>query len=271
MLPKIPASSAYRQNTSRDAQGVQTFQRIFGLRVFVLLQQSIIENTHDFARLQGNLHLLFDIGVPSVHQELQAVILLFQVTQLDDLRVTGGALHVVDVELGKVAGDDPPGPLGVGQLGGVAFGLLERGQQGTVGLLDGLVQLFAQALLLNEDMSGRDKAVNETGVVQHNLIFKGDELVRFLYPVDLLEQGQPKGLAVALLIALALPIGGKLFRSGAALCICHGGIPPVAFSTGYHTKPHFSIAIYKICQAQPIIKRPSNLPIQSPARLNSDG
>lgn len=94
------------------------------------------------------------------------------------------------------------------------------------GLLDGLVQLFPQALLLNEDMGRWDKAVDEAGVIQHDLIFKGDELVRLLHPVDLLEQGQPKGLAVALLIALALPVGGKLFRGGAALCICHGLLPP---------------------------------------------
>ena len=73
-------------------------------------------------------------------------------------------------------------------------------------------------------MGGGDEAINEAGVIQHNLILKGDELVRFLHPVDLLQQGQPKGLAVALFVALALPIGGKLFRGGAALCICHGFI-----------------------------------------------
>lgn len=179
---------------------------------------------------------------------MQAVVFLFQVTQLDDLRVAGGPLHVVDVELGEITGDDPPGPLGVGQLGGVAFGLLERGQQGAVRLLDGLVQLFPQAFLFDQDVGGRDEAVDETGVIQHDLIFKGDELVRLLHPVDLLEQGQPKGLAVAFLIALALPIGGKLFRGGAALCICHGGVPPVAFFTGYHRRLHFSRAIYEIRQ-----------------------
>ena len=74
---------------------------------------------------------------------------------------------VIDVELGKVAGDDPPGSLGVGQFGGIPFGLLERGQQGAVRLLDGLVQLFAQAFLLNQDVGGGDKAVDEAGVIQH--------------------------------------------------------------------------------------------------------
>ena len=117
-----------------------------------MLQQGIIEDAHDLARLQGDLHLFFDVGVPGVHQELQAVVFFFQVAQLDDLRVASGTLHVIDIELGKVAGDDPPGPLGVGQLGGVAFDLLEWGQQGAVGLLDGLVQLFAQALLFDQDM-----------------------------------------------------------------------------------------------------------------------
>ena len=116
----------------------------------------------------------------------------------------------------------------------------------SVRLLDGLVQLFAQAFLLNQDVGGGDKAVDEAGVIQHDLIFKGDEFVRLLHPVDLLEQRKPKGLTVALLVAFTLSIGGKLFRGGAALCICHGGIPPVAFFTGYHTRPHFSRAIYKI-------------------------
>ena len=80
--------------------------------------------------------------------------------------------------------------------------------------------------MLNQDVRGRDKAVDEAGVIQHDLIFKGDELVRLLHPIDLLQQGQPKGLAVAFLVALALPIGGKLFRGATALCICHGGVLP---------------------------------------------
>ena len=212
-----------------DAQSVQAFQRVLGLRGFVLLQQGIVEDAHDLARLQGDFHLFLDIGVPGVYQELQAVVFFFQIAQLDDLRVAGGPLHVIDVELGKVAGDDPPGSLGVGQFGGIPFGLLERGQQGAVRLLDGLVQLFAQAFLLNQDVGGGDKAVDEAGVIQHDLILKGDELVRLLHPVDLLQQGQPKGLAVAFFVTLSLPVGGKLFCGGAALCICHGGIPPVAF------------------------------------------
>lgn len=72
------------------------------------------------------------VGVPCVHQKLQAIVFLLQIAQLDDLRVAGGPLHVVHMELGKVTGDDPSGTLGVGQFGGVALGLLERGQQGAV-------------------------------------------------------------------------------------------------------------------------------------------
>ena len=172
-----------------DAQGVQAFQRVLGLRVFVLLQQGVVEDAHDLARLQGDLHFFFDVGAPGVHQELQAVVFFFQVAQLDDLRVASGTLHVVDVELGEIAGDDPPGPLGVGQLGGIPLGLLERRQQGTVGLLDGLVQLFPKAFLFDQDVGGRNKAVDEAGVIQHDLILKGDKLVWLLHPVDLLEQG----------------------------------------------------------------------------------
>ena len=89
-----------------------------------------------------------------------------------------------------------------------------RKQQGTVGLLGGLVQLFAQVLLLNEDMDRRNKAVDAAGVVQHNLILKGDKLTQLLRPVDLLEQGQPESLAVALLAALALQSAANCFPAG---------------------------------------------------------
>ena len=174
-------------------------------------------------KLQRDFHFLFYVGVPSVHQELQAVVFLFQIAQLNDLWVACGPLHVVDVELGKVAGHDPAGPLGIGQFGGVAFGLLERGQQGTIRLLDGPVQIFPKTLLLNQNVSRRDKPINKAGMVKHDLIFKDDKLIRFFYTIDLLQQRKPEGLTVTFLVAFALPVGGKLFRGGAALCICHGG------------------------------------------------
>ena len=66
------------------------------------------------------------------------------------------------------------------------------------------------------------------------------------YLMEILQQRKPKDLTVTLFVPLAGPVGGKLFCGGAALCICHGGIPPVAFSIGYHTKPYFSRAIYNI-------------------------
>jgi len=197
-------------------------------RVFVLLQQGVIKNADDLARFQGDFHLLFDVGVPNIYQKLQAVVFFFQIAQLDDLQLTHGALHVVDVKLGKVAGHDSAGPLGVGQFGGIPLGLLERGEQRAVRLLDGLIQFFAQAPLFNEDMGRRDEAINKVGMIQHDLIFKRNELVRLGYTVDLLEPGQPKGLAVVLLIAFSSPVRVKLFCGGAALYIC-GGVPPIVF------------------------------------------
>ena len=62
----------------------------------------------------------------------------------------------------------------------------------------GFVQLFAQAFLLNQDEGGQNETVNEAGVVNHDLIFKGDKSVWHLYPVDLLQQRQPKGLTAPL-------------------------------------------------------------------------
>lgn len=72
-------------------------------------------------------------------------------------------------------------------------------------------------------MGRGDEAVNEAGVVQHDLVLEGDELVGFLHAVDLLEQGEPEGLAVALFVALPGPVGGKLSRGGSLLYVSHGG------------------------------------------------
>ena len=79
-------------------------------------------------------------------------------------------------------------------------------------------------------MGGGNEAINEAGVVQHHLILKDDELIRFGHSINLLQQRKPKDLTVTLFVPLAGPVGGKLFCGCMALCICHGSILPKCFS-----------------------------------------
>ena len=112
------------------------------------MEQRVVENTHDVARLQGYLHFFFYGGISRIHQELQTIVFFFQITQANHFSLAGGTFHVVHMEFRKIAGDDPPGALGIRKLGGVSLCLLKWRQQTSVRLADRLVQLFSQAFLL---------------------------------------------------------------------------------------------------------------------------
>ena len=209
-----------------DAEHIQAFQAVWIGGVLVLRQNFVVECAHQLAGLEGNFHFLFDIAVAGVHQELQAVVFLFQVLEVDDLRLAVGALHIIDVELGKVAGDHPPWMLGDRQLGDVPLGLLEGGQFGPIRLGDRLPQVFAQALLLDHDAGGRDGPVDETGMVQVHLLLKGNKLARVLYPIYIMQQAEPEGLAVAFFISAVFPDLDKALRGGLlvdGLFVWHSG------------------------------------------------
>ena len=211
-----------------DAEHIQAFQAVWISGVLVLRQNFVVECAHQLAGLEGNFHFLLDIAVAGVHQELQAIIFLFQVLEIDDLRFAVGALHVVDVELGKVAGDHPPRVLGNRQLCDVPLGLLERGQLGPVRLGDGLAQVLAQALLLDHDMGGGDGPVDEAGVVEVHLLLKGDEILRMFHPIYIAQQREPEGLTVAFFISAVFPDLGKALRGGLlvdGLFVWHGPAP----------------------------------------------
>ena len=118
--------------------------------------------------------------------------LLGQVLQPHDLRFIVGAVHVVDLELLEIADDDPAGNLVIGQIPGIAAGLLVGGQHTAVRLLVPFPQVDIPALLLNQDTGRRNVAVNKAGVIQLHREFKGDVLVRLGHVVYLLQQGNPE-------------------------------------------------------------------------------
>ncbi len=72
----------------------------------------------------------------------------------------------------KIADDYPTRALRIWQFVCITLCLFNRFQQRAVRLLDGLFQVFAYALLFNQDMGFRDISVNETGMVKMDLVFK---------------------------------------------------------------------------------------------------
>ena len=161
---------------------------------------------NDFTGRNGNLHFPLDVVVAGIHKELQAVVFFFQVGQFDNLRLALGPLHVIDKEGAEIAGDDPARVFGQGQLGDIAFGLLERRQKRAIRLTDALFHIFAQRLLLNQHTGGGNVTVDKTGVVQVDLVLKFNELFGMLHAVHIPQQRQPEGLTLAFLIAFARAI-----------------------------------------------------------------
>ena len=212
MPAKYPRVLGIQAEHQPDAQLVQAFQGFRVGRVFVLLQKRIVQQAHDLPGLHGDFHLPPGVDVFLADQEGQAVILLFQIGQQKLLGFAVGLLHVVDIEFGKVACNHPAGVLGNRQLGNVPLGLLKRREQRPVRLFDRLVQVLTQALLLDQNLGGGDISVNERGVVQVYLVFKFDEGRHVLHAEHVCQQRQPELLALALFIALVLPLLGKFLR-----------------------------------------------------------
>ena len=125
-----------------DAQDVQPVEDFRG-GVAVLGEKGVVDAADDAARLDGDFHLARDAVAGGVDQEAEAVEFVGEVGQADGLGLGVRVLHVVDVEFGEVARDDPAGALGVGQRGGVAAGLLEGRQERAVGLLDRRAEVAA--------------------------------------------------------------------------------------------------------------------------------
>lgn len=144
-----------------------------------------------------------------------------KIRQLNNFRVCAGMLHVIYPKLGKIASHNPTGTLGVGLLIGVTLGLLVRSEKSAVRLLDRLGEVFAEALLLDDDMGFRYTGVYKGGVTQLYLLFKEDKIFRLGYAVHIPKKGEPEGLCLAFLVALALSVGDKCLSCRLLLVLFH--------------------------------------------------
>ena len=208
-------------------------------RIDILLQDGVVQLAHQLARLDGDFHLLLNIGIGHIYQKLQPVVFLFQVSQVDFLRLAIGLFHIIHQEGGKVAGHNPARMLGQGQLRYIPFGLLKRRQQGTIRLPDRRTEVLVQALLLNQHTGGGDAAVNETCMIKAHLIFKEDELFRLRYTENTTQQRKPEFLALSLLVTFALPILGKFGGCGSLLYVSHGQYLPLGLKRYIHCSPFY--------------------------------
>ena len=132
-----------------DAELVQALQRLRRVGIFVLLQKSVVKNTHKLTCLQGNLHFPFDLLVARVNQELQPDIFFFQVGKFDNFRGIVGPIHIMDMKLLEVTDNDPTRILIVWLITRIATGQLEWGEKGAVRLFVPLFKVDVQTFLFN--------------------------------------------------------------------------------------------------------------------------
>ena len=132
VMPKNPGILGIQAKYQANAQLVQTFQRMFGFRVCVLLVKGIIQQADNFTCCNGNFHLPFEVFVSGIDKELQPIVFFFQICKFDDFRLTARALHIVHIESTEITGHDPARVLRHGQLQNIPLSLFKRGQQRTV-------------------------------------------------------------------------------------------------------------------------------------------
>ena len=162
--PENPGILGVQAEHQPNAKGIQAFQRFRGGGVFVLLQQRIIQHTHQFTGLQGNFHFLFDGLTSGVHQKLQSGIILLQICQHQYFRLAVGEVHIVDLKGLEITDHDPARRLIKREVSGITAGLLVRRQHLTVRLLIALFQINVRAFLLNQNAGISQITVNKAGV-----------------------------------------------------------------------------------------------------------
>ena len=160
-------------------------ERFGRCRVKVLGKQAVVDHADDFACFFGDLQLAVEVGVARLHEEREAVVLLVEVLEKDNLWLAIGLLHVIDIPRTEIADHNPTRALGVWEFGSIAFGLLKRREQRAVGLRDRLAEVDMAAFLLDEYLGGRDIAVDETGVAEFDLPLEGDEVADVLNAEDI--------------------------------------------------------------------------------------
>ena len=148
-------------------------------------KEFVINHADDFAGTDRHIHLAIEVGVARLHEEREAVVLLVEVLEEDDLWLAIGLLHIIDIPRTEIADHNPARALGVWQFGCIAFGLLERREQMTIRLRDGLAEVDMATFLLDEHLGRRDIAVDETGMAEFDLPFEGDEVADILNAKDI--------------------------------------------------------------------------------------
>lgn len=103
------------------------------------------------------------------------MVFLLQVGKGKNFWFVVGPVHIVYLKGLEIADHDPAGLLRLGQIPAVPPSLLERRQHGSVRLAFTLFEVDLHTLLLNQDASGREIAVN---------IFRGGRSIAVvnLYP-----------------------------------------------------------------------------------------
>ena len=170
-------------------------------------KKAVVDHADDFACFFGDLQLAVEVGVAHLHEESEAVVLLVEMLEENDLWFAIGLLHVIDIPRTEIADHNPARALGVWQFGSIAFGLLERREQRAIGLRDRLAEVDMAAFLLDEHLGRRDIAVDKAGVAEFDLPFEGNEVAYVLDAKDIREQVEPELLAFAFLVAAVGPVG----------------------------------------------------------------
>lgn len=115
--------------------------------------------------------------------------------------------------------------------GDIASGLLKGIGQGAVRLPDGLIQILAQTLLLDQYLRAGNTAVNEAGVVQVNLFLKGNEFSRIFHAQHIGEQREPEDWLCPFSQPLPFQSAAN-FLPPLLLCVGHCICHPIYSSTG---------------------------------------
>lgn len=171
-----------------------------------------VEAADELARALADFHLLRDVAVLHIDHELEAVGLICEMRELDELRRIVWPLHVEYLELAEVAGDDPARALGVRERRRVALCLLGGLEERAVALPDGLFEVDAAAFLLDHRVRRGDHDVDEARVAELYARLEAHEARGVLDAVYFLQKLDPEPLAVLFLVALSLPFRGERRR-----------------------------------------------------------
>lgn len=144
-----------------------------------------------------------------------------QVFQIDDLWRCIRALHVVNMKFREIAHNDPTRIGAVGKTGDVATSLLIRRKHAAVRLLDLLRQINVAALLFNQNARTGDVRINEVRILQNDLVFERNDLLRLLDAEDLSQQRKPEGLRLAFFVALPFPKFNEFLCCSFLLFVVH--------------------------------------------------